>query len=217
MALFIVLGIVFTMAVSKLLSKTLLKGISSSFVLELPPYRRPKVGSIIIRSLLDRTLFVLARAVCVAAPAGLIIWIMGNVRLGDVSLLSLSVDFFQPFGRLIGVDGVIVVAFILSFPANEILIPIMLMGYMATGVLTDYTSLSQLQGILQDAGWTSQTALSVMLLCLFHFPCATSCLTVKKETGSWKWTGLSILLPAASGTLICLIINMAVQLFHLIS
>lgn len=213
---FIILGVVMTMAVSKLLSNTLLKGVPSSFILELPPYRMPKFGSVIIRSIMDRTLFVLGRAVIVAAPAGVIIWLLANTQLTGGSILEMVTDFLDPFGRLIGVDGVILAAFILGFPANEIVIPVMLMCYMSTGMLTDYSSMTQLQQVLTDCGWTMETALCTMILCLFHFPCGTTLLTIKKETGSLKWTALAFALPAAAGIAICFIINMSAQLLGLL-
>lgn len=205
---FIILGVFATLAISLLLSKTVLRGIPSSFVLELPPYRMPKFGSVIIRSIMDRTLFVLSRAIIVAAPAGIIIWLMANINISDCPLLCHMSEFLDPFGRLIGVDGIILTAFILGFPANEIVIPVMLMCYMSTGMLTDYASLSQLQSILTDCGWTAQTALCVMILCLFHFPCGTTCLTIKKETGSFKWTAFAFALPTVTGIVLCFIINM---------
>lgn len=207
LTLVILLGITATLLVSRLLSKTILKGLPSSFILELPPYRMPKIGSVIVRSILDRTLFVLGRAVIIAAPAGLLIWILANVNCGGISLLDHCTAFCEPFGRLLGVDGVIIMAFLLGFPANEIVIPIMLMAYMAQGSLTDYDSLSQLYQILLDNGWTWQTALSTMLLCLFHFPCGTTCLTIKKETGSWKWTAAAIALPTLIGMVLCVLLN----------
>lgn len=207
LTLVILLGITATLLVSRLLSKTILKGFPSSFILELPPYRMPKIGSVIVRSILDRTLFVLGRAVIIAAPAGLLIWILANVNCGGASLLAHCTAFCEPFGRLLGVDGVIIMAFLLGFPANEIVIPIMLMAYMAQGSLTDYDSLSQLHQILLDNGWTWQTALSTMLLCLFHFPCGTTCLTIKKETGSWKWTAAAIALPTLTGMVLCVLLN----------
>lgn len=207
LTLVIVLGIAMTLLISKLLSKTVLKGMPSSFILELPPYRRPKIGSVIVRSILDRTLFVLGRAIVVAAPAGLLIWFLANVDYNGISILSHCTDFCDPFAQLLGIDGVILMAFILGFPANEIVIPIILMTYMAQGSLTDYSSLGQLHQILIDNGWTWQTALSTMLLCLFHFPCGTTCLTIKKETGSWKWTGVAFLLPTLVGIVLCLLLN----------
>lgn len=214
---FILLGVVVTLIVSKLLSSTALKGLPSSFVLELPPYRMPKFGSVIIRSILDRTIFVLGRAIVVAAPAGVLIWILANIRIGDASILIHCTEFLEPFGQLIGVDGVILMAFILGFPANEIVIPIMLMSYMSTGMLTDYSSLAQLQEVLTGCGWTAQTALCVLILCLFHFPCGTTCLTIKKETGSLKWTALAIALPTCIGIILCILINIIFQTAALIS
>ena len=203
----IVLGILMTLFVSKMLSMTVLKGVPSSFILELPPYRVPKIGDVIIRSVLDRTLFVLARAVSVAAPAGLIIWFTANCDISGQSILSYCTEALDPFGRAIGVDGVILMAFILGFPANEIVIPIMLMAYMAQGTLTDYGSLAELQTTLTANGWTTMTAVCTVLLCLFHFPCGTTCLTIKKETGSLKWTALAFLLPTIIGILLCFLLN----------
>lgn len=205
---FILLGVTATLITSKLLSRTVLKGVPSSFVLELPPYRKPKIVSVIIRSILDRTFFVLGRALVVAAPFGIIIWILANIKIGNTSILNHCTGFLDPFGQMIGVDGVIVMAFILGFPANEIVIPIMLMCYMSTGMLTDYSSLAQLQDTLTGCGWTLQTAISVILLCLFHFPCGTTCLTIKKETGSLKWTAFAFILPTLTGITLCFIINM---------
>ena len=209
---FILLGVAMTLIMSKLLSSTILKGMPSSFVLELPPYRLPRIRSVIIRSVIDRTLFVLGRAVVVAAPAGIVIWLLANIYVGDSSLLHHFTSFLDPFGKAIGVDGVIIAAFILGFPANEIVVPIMLMCYMSSGMLTDYTSLSQLHDVLTDCGWTVQTALCVIILCLFHFPCGTTCLTIKKETGSLKWTVLAFALPTATGIAICLLINISAHL-----
>ncbi|MDO4486838.1 MAG: ferrous iron transporter B [Bacillota bacterium] len=210
---FIVSGIIMTLLISKLLSTTVLRGLPSSFVLELPPYRRPDFKNIIVRSLLDRTLFVLGRAVMVAAPSGAVIWLLANLHFGSISVLDYITSFFEPFGRMIGVDGVIITAFILGLPANEIVIPIMLMCYMSTGMLTDYASLSQLHTTLSDCGWTFQTALSVLILCMFHFPCGTTCLTIKKETGSLKWTALAFIIPTVTGVLLCCILNILFQIF----
>ncbi len=209
---FIILGVIMTLAVSKLLSSTILRGMQSSFVLELPPYRRPQFCSVIVRSVCDRTLFVLGRAVMVAAPAGIVIWLLANIDIGDASLLDHLTAFLDPFGKAFGVDGVIIAAFILGFPANEIVLPIMLMCYMSTGMLTDYSSLAQLSDVLTSCGWTPITALCVMTLCLFHFPCGTTCLTIKKETGSLKWTALAFALPTAVGVFLCFIIKVSAQL-----
>ncbi len=207
LTLVIVLGIVMTFLVSKILSKTILKGIPSSFTLELPPYRKPKVGKVIIRSIFDRTLFVLGRAISVAAPAGLIIWLLANININGSTLLSYCANFLDPFARLIGLDGVILMAFILGFPANEIVVPIMIMGYMATGGLTEFDNLLELKTLLVDNGWTYITAICFMIFSLMHFPCSTTCLTIKKETGSWKWTIVSILIPTLIGIGLCFIVN----------
>ena len=167
----------------------------------------------IVRSVLDRTVFVLGRAVCAAAPAGLIIWLMANLQSGGVSLLSLCADFLDPFANLLGLDGVILMAFILGFPANEIVIPVMLMAYMAQGTLTDYAGLEQLRTLLVQNGWSWTTAVSMLLFSLMHWPCATTCMTIKKETGSLKWTLISILTPTIIGMALCFIFNLAVRLF----
>lgn len=203
----VLFSVCMTLVASKFLTKTLLKGEVSSFSLELPPYRRPQLGRVIIRSILDRTLFVLGRAVTVAAPAGLLIWILGNIAAGGTPLLQLCADFLQPLGHFLGVDGMILLAFLLGFPANEIVMPILLMGYLATGSLTSYDSLTQLHTLLSANGWTNVTALCTMLLCLLHFPCGTTCLTLYRETGSAKWTLVGILLPTAMGFLLCALVN----------
>ncbi len=203
----ILLGIFMTLIVSKILSKTILKGVPSSFILELPPYRRPQILKTIVRSIFDRTLFVLGRAVMVAIPAGALIWILANVYINDITLLKYCTDFLDPFGKLIGLDGVIVMAFILGFPANEIVVPIILMCYMATGTLTDYSNLTELYTLLINNGWTITTAICTMIMCIFHFPCSTTCITIKKETKSIKWTLLSVLIPTFIGIFFCLIIN----------
>ncbi len=203
----IVLGVVLTLLTSKLLSVTLLKGVPSSFALELPPYRRPQFGKVLARSILDRTVFVLGRAAAVAAPAGLIIWVLGTVQLDGTSLLMHCADFLDPFAQFIGLDGVILLAFILGFPANEIVVPIMLMAYTASGTLVEYENLASLKTILADNGWTITTAICTMLFMLCHFPCSTTCLTIKKETGSIKWTFLAAVLPTAVGIILCAIVN----------
>ena len=199
----IVLGVLFTFGVSRLLSATLLKGVPSSFALELPPYRRPDVGRVLVRSVLDRTLFVLGRAVSVAAPAGLVIWLMANVEMGGLSLLAHCTGFLDPFARLLGLDGVILMAFLLGFPANEIVLPIIIMAYMAGGSLVEFDSLDALRQLLVENGWTGLTAVCTMLFSLFHWPCSTTCLTVRRETGSIKWTLLAAALPAGVGMGVC--------------
>lgn len=203
----IVFGVVVTLLVSKLLSATLLKGLPSSFTLELPPYRRPQICKTIVRSLLDRTIFVLLRAMCVAAPAGIVIWLMSNIMINGESLCVIISNFLQPLGSLMGLDGVILLAFILGFPANEIVIPIIIMIYTASGTLVEYDSLSSLYNLFVENGWTWVTALCTMIFSLMHFPCSTTCLTIYKETKSLKWTLLSFILPTILGILLCMSIN----------
>ena len=212
----IILGILMTLLVSKFLSRTILKGLPSSFTLELPPYRKPQVGKIIIRSILDRTLFVLGRAVVVAIPAGLIIWIMANLYIGESSLLTYTANFLNPLAKLIGLDGHILLAVILGFPANEIVIPILLLRYMATGSLVELDNLVELKAILIANGWTWVTALSVMLFSLMHWPCATTCLTIRKETQSLKWTIISFLVPTVAGFTACFIVVNLIRIIGLI-
>lgn len=203
----IVFGVVVTLLVSKFLSATLLKGLPSSFTLELPPYRRPQICKTIVRSLLDRTIFVLLRAMCVAAPAGIVIWLMSNIMVNGESLCIIISNFLQPLGSLMGLDGVILLAFILGFPANEIVVPIIIMIYTASGTLVEYDSLSSLYNLFVENGWTWVTALCTMIFSLMHFPCSTTCLTIYKETKSLKWTLLSFILPTILGILLCMSIN----------
>lgn len=209
---FILLGVGMTFLASKLLSATVLKGLPSSFTLELPPYRRPQLGRILLRSLLDRTLFVLGRAALVAAPAGIIIWLAANITVSGSSLLTLCAGFLDPFARLMGLDGVILMAFILGIPANEIVLPIVLMAYLSTGSLVETENLTSMHAILTANGWTPVTALCTMLFSLLHWPCATTLMTIKKETGSLKWTLASFLLPTLLGCAICILVNGIVSL-----
>lgn len=204
---FILLGVFATLFSSWLLSKTVLKGIPSSFTLELPPFRRPQFGKMVIRSIFDRTLFVLARAVTVAAPAGLIIWFLANVNMADQSLLWHLSTFLEPFGRFLGMDGIILVGFILGFPANEIVVPIILMAYLQTGSLVDMSDSSTLLTLFTAHGWTIKTAFCMAVFSLFHWPCSTTCLTIRKETGSIKWTIVAFLLPTLLGIILCAAIN----------
>ena len=213
LTLVILLGIFMTFAVSKLLSKTILKGMPSSFTLELPPYRKPQIGRVIVRSIFDRTLFVLGRAAAVAAPAGLIIWLMANITVGDISLLNHCAGFLDPFARLIGLDGVILMAFILGFPANEIVVPIAIMAYLSQGTISDMENLASLKQLLVDNGWTWVTAVCTMLFSLMHWPCSTTLLTIKKETGSWRWTALALLIPTAAGILLCFLVATVARFF----
>ena len=211
----IVLGVFITLFISKLLSKTILKGLPSSFALELPPYRKPKVGRIIVRSIFDRTLFVLGRAVAVAAPAGLIIWIMANTAIGGISLLAHGARLLDPFARLLGLDGYILMAFILGFPANEIVIPILIMSYTVGGAMVELDSLGEMKQLFMDKGWTWVTAVCMMLFSLNHWPCGTTLWTIRKETQSWKWTWVSFLVPTLTGILLCIIIAQGARLLGL--
>jgi len=207
LTLVILFGIGMTLGVSRLLSKTILKGVPSSFALELPPYRKPQIGKVIVRSLFSKTIFVLWRAVRVAAPAGLVIWIFANVSVGDSSLLNLCSSFLDPVGRLMGLDGIIVMAFLLGFPANEIVIPIIIMAYLGKGNIMELSSLSELRELLISNGWTWLTAICFMLFSLMHWPCSTTLLTIKKETHSIKWTLLSFFIPTLLGFTLCCLIN----------
>ncbi len=213
LAICLVLSVLATLACSKFLSHTFLKGEPSSFILELPPYRVPNVGQVIVRSVLDRTVFVLGRAVAVAAPAGLILWILANVRLGDMGLLQHAAEFLDPLGRLLGMDGVILIAFLLALPAAEILLPVILMGYTATGALAEYNGLEELRMLLVGNGWTAVTAICVMIFLLFHFPCSTTLMTIKKESGKLRWAVLAAVLPTVVGGLLCFLVATAVRIF----
>ncbi|MBR2848745.1 MAG: ferrous iron transport protein B [Clostridia bacterium] len=207
LAAIIIFSVMITLFVSSLLSKTLLRGVPSSFTLELPPYRRPQILSVLVRSLLDRTIFVLGRAVAVAAPAGIVIWLLANINVGDASLFAHLTDLLNPLGKIMGMDGVILLAFILGFPANETVIPIMMMGYMAEGTIKGYESLSALKTLLEANGWTWVTALTVVLFSLMHWPCSTTLWTIKKESGSLKWTAVAFLLPTVIGAITCILVN----------
>ena len=203
--LIVLLGIFLTLIVSKILSKTILKGIPSSFILELPPYRKPQIGKVIVRSLLDRTLFVLGRAVAVAAPVGIVIWLFANITIGNLSILSYIANFLEPFSKLMGLDGYILTAFILGIPANEIVLPIILMSYLSTGSLVDIDNTFAIGEILKQNGWTLLTGINVMIFTLLHFPCGTTLMSIKKESGSIKWLLLAFALPTICGIIICMI------------
>lgn len=211
----ILLGIFMTLIISRLLSMTILKGIPSSFTLELPPYRKPQICKLIIRSIFDRTLFVLGRAIVIAVPAGIVIWLMANINIGGVNLLTHCATFLNPFAQLIGLDGYILMAFILGFPANEIVVPIIIMSYMSTGSILELDSLANLRNLLIANGWTWTTAVCVMLFSLMHWPCSTTCLTIKKETQSLKWTLVSFLVPTITGFTICFAFTTIVRLLQL--
>lgn len=212
----IVLGVAITLFISRLLSKTILKGLPSSFTLELPPYRKPQVGRIILRSIFDRTLFVLGRAVVIAAPAGLLIWVMANTVISGASLLAHGAQLLDPFARLLGLDGYILMAFILGLPANEIVIPILIMSYMSKGSMLELGSLDEMRQLFVDNGWTWLTAVCMMLFSLNHWPCGTTLWTIRKETQSWKWTWFSLLVPSITGIAVCFIVAQGARLLGLV-
>ncbi len=203
----ILIGVASTFLVSYILSKTILKGVPSSFIMELPPYRKPKVFQVIARAFKDRTIFVLERAVLVAAPCGVVTWLLANVPLGGSTLLAALANFLNPAGRLLGMDGVILLAFILGFPANEIVIPIALMAYLSQSAMSQAASMAAMQSVLFQHGWTWVTAVSAMLFSLLHYPCGTTVYTVFKETGSKKWTLLSIVIPTAFACIVLILLQ----------
>lgn len=213
LALVIILGVFITILASKILSETLLKGIPSSFTLELPPYRVPQVGTVIVRSIFDRTIFVLGRAVVVAAPAGIIIWILANINFGDMSILNHLVNFLEPLARLMGLDGVILTAFLLGLPANETVVPIIIMTYLSKGSLLEIDDINVMRNLLVNNGWTIITAINVILFSLMHWPCGTTLLTIHKETGSIKWTVISFILPTVFGIVSCICFTSLAKLF----
>lgn len=211
--LMVLLGISITLLISYLLSKTLLKGVPSTFTLELPPYRAPQIGRIFYTSIIDRTVFVLSRAVIVAAPAGAITWLFANVYVGDASILVHIAAFLDPIAKYIGLDGFILMAFIAGLPANEIVLPVLLMAYLSTGTLTDFPSIDYLRDVLINNGWTYLTALNVMLFSLLHWPCSTTLWTIKKETGSIKWTLVAFILPTVIAFIVCFLTTLVAKLF----
>lgn len=206
-------GVLMTFITSKLLSVTVLKGVPSSFTLELPSYRKPQIGKILIRSLYDRTLKVLMRAVIVSIPAGLIIWILANFTIGDISILAHMVSFVDGFARSIGLDGVILIAFILGFPANEIVMPIMIMTYLGSSSLMEFDNIFAIKQVLVSNCWTITTAICTMLFYIMHWPCSTTCLTIYKESKSIKWTLLAIALPTALGITILYLVKNLMGIF----
>ncbi|WP_338823241.1 hypothetical protein MHOCP_14590 [Moorella humiferrea] len=210
------LGIILMFFTSWLLSRTILKGVPSFFVMELPPYRPPQVFRVIVRSILDRTIYVLARAALVAAPAGALTWVLANVRLGDGAIINHLAAFLQPLGKTVGLDGYILLAFILGLPANEIVLPILLMSYLATGMLTEVDGLAALGEILVGRGWTWITALNVMLFSLLHWPCGTTLLTIYKETKSWKWPLLAAVIPTVLGLTTCFLVKFMAGLLGIV-
>jgi len=208
----ILFGITVTLAVSRVLSATLLKGVPSSFTLELPPYRKPRVGRVIIRSIYDRTLFVLSRAVCVAAPAGAVTWLLANIYVGDLSVLSHCANWLNPFGTLLGMDGFILLAFILGLPANEIVLPILIMSYLATGSMVKMDSIEALRRLfVVEHGWPWLPVLCTMLFSLLHYPCGTTLWTIRRESGSIKCTALAVLIPLGVACAVCFVIALAAR------
>lgn len=213
LSLVILFSVAMTFFATKILSKTVLKGKPSSFTLELPPYRKPQILKTLVRSVFDRTLFVLSRAVVVSAPMGLLIWLLANIKVSGVSLILHVSAFLDPFAALMGLDGVILLAFILGFPANEIVVPIIIMCYLSSGNLSELTSLEAMKEILVNNGWSILTAINFMLFSLLHFPCSTTLMTIKKETGSLKWTLVSALFPTLMGILICMLTTLVYNAF----
>ena len=203
----LLLGVAATLGCTRLLTATVLKGTPSAFALELPPFRRPRVGQVVVRSLLDRTVFVLARAVAVAAPAGGVIWLLANITLGDTTILAHITGFLNPVGQFMGLDGVILTAFLLGWPANEIVMPVMLMAYLAQGSLVDFDQLTGVQTLLEAHGWTMTTAVCTLLFTLFHWPCSTTCLTIWRESKSLKWTLVAVAVPTLLGVGLCVLVN----------
>ncbi len=204
---FIFIGIIITFIISFILSKFILKGETSSFTLELPPYRVPKILESIIRSIKDKALSVLIRAIKVSIPTGAIIWCVANIHIGNLSIMEYLITYLNPVGNVLGLDGVIILALLLGFPANEIVVPVMLMGYLKTNTLIEYNSLDTLKNILIMNGWNIKMAISFILLMMFHYPCSTTLLTIKKETNSLYYTILAFLIPLLVGIILCLIIN----------
>ena len=206
--MFIMLSFIVTLLVSYVLSKTILINEESSFTLELPPYRKPNIIKTIIRSFKDKTLKVLKRAVAVSIPAGLIIYLFANTNIGNITILNYINNFLDPLGQLIGLDGVILTGFLLGFPANEIVIPIIIMTYMNTGVITDIDNLNILKELFVNNGWTYKTAICTIIFSLLHFPCSTTLITIYKETKSKLWTIISFILPLLIAITFCLLINL---------
>lgn len=215
MMLLLMLSLLITLTVSFMLTKTVLKGDSSCFMMELPPYRKPDFLRIVYKSLKEKVIYVLSRAILVSVPAGAVIWLLTNISIGDNSLFIIFSNFLDPFGVMIGLDGVILAAFILGFPANEIVIPIMLMSYTNSSVLVDYSGLPELGNVLMQNGWTLTTALCACVFCLFHFPCSTTCFAIKRETKGLVWPFISIGLTLTLGVVLCLILSNTINLFRI--
>jgi ferrous iron transport protein B len=210
----VLIGVFFTLLMSWVLSRTVLRGEASAFTLELPPYRRPNVMRILYTSLIDRTIFVLWRAMQTAAPAGAVIWILGNISVNNISLAQHVANFLNPLGLLIGLDGVILLAYIIAIPANEIVVPTMMMVYMGVSVMTDVPGFAELRTLLIDGhGWTLLTAINLMLFSLLHNPCATTIMTIYKETKSVRWATLSVVITLGLAFLVTFITASAARIF----
>lgn len=207
LALIIVMSLALTLVLSNVLSRTLLKGVSSHYILELPPYRKPQISKVVVGSVLNRTLLVLFRAVAVAFPAGVVIWLLSNVSVNGVTVLSCINQLFEPFGNLMGMDGETLSAFFLGIPANEIVLPIALMSYLGAGEVSSIENTSLIGEILINNGWTSVTAICYIIFSVVHFPCATALMTIFKETKSVKWTLLAFIIPTAIGCVLCFIVG----------
>lgn len=207
LCLIIVVSVITTLGVTKLISHVLLKGKPSSFILEMPPYRKPNVSQVIVRSILDRTLYVLARAAIVAFPAGIVIWIMTNISISDITLYTHISKALNPLGVILGMDGVILLAFILGLPANEIVLPIIIMVYSMGKSLGATGESEEIGRILINNGWTIKTAVCVCLFSIMHWPCSSTLLTIKNETKSFKWTALAAILPTVIGMAVCACVN----------
>ena len=216
MTLLLVLAVAMTLAASSLLSHTLLRGRASTFTLELPPFRKPQIGKVIADSVLRRSLLVLGRAVAVAAPAGFVIWLFANVSVGGATLLDHTASFLDPFARFMGLDGIILLAFILGSPANEIVLPIIIMGYLAQGSMTDLSDLGALKQLLTDNGWTWLTAVCTMLFSLMHWPCTTTLITMLRELKSKRWAAVGVLIPTLFGCEMCILTASVARLLKLV-
>ncbi|MBQ2947285.1 MAG: ferrous iron transport protein B [Bacilli bacterium] len=207
LTLVILIAVFITFITSKILSKTILKGKNSFFILELPPYRKPQILKVLVRSLIDRTLKILGRAIVVAAPTGLIIWLLTNITIGNSNIITIMSNFLNDFGFILGLDGVILTAFILGFPANEIVLPIIIMAYLSSNTMMDINDIYLIKNLFVTNGWTITTAICMIIFIIFHFPCSTTLLTIYKETKSIKWTLLSFFLPLIIGIVLCMLVN----------
>lgn len=209
----LILSVTLTLIVSKIITIFYKDDASSGFIMELPTYKKPQIIKVIIRTIKEKVLFVLSRAVLISIPAGAVIWLSVNLKINNIELITHFSNFINPAAVLLGLDGIILTAFILGFPANEIVIPVILMTYLNTSSLTDYSSTTQLGEILKANGWTTTTAICCCVFCLFHFPCSTTCCTIKRETSGISTTVFSVLIPLLTGTVICMLINYVARLF----